>query len=134
MSDAPPPAPAPTGTPAAPGGPDIAAVQAQLRARDVELAVYKNAGSAGVDAAALLDSRSFMSRVDALDHAAESYPTDLAALITEASGDPRFAGQAAPAAPAQSGPDVHGTPDPAKRPDQMSVDELREARAKRRTL
>jgi hypothetical protein len=130
-----PPAPTPAPGPAArPVADQLAEAQSALRARDVELAVYKTAGTAGVDAAALLDSRSFMAKVDGLDHTAETYSTDMAALITEAAADSRFAAQAAPAAPARSGPDVHGTPEPAKHPDQMSVDELREARAKRRTL
>ncbi|MCD0446465.1 hypothetical protein LO763_22880 [Glycomyces sp. A-F 0318] len=129
-----------TDTPPAPQAPppaiadQLAEAQSALRARDVELAVYKTAGNTGADAAALLDSRSFMARVDGLDPAAESYATDLATLITEAGADPRFTAPAVPAAPAQSGPDVTGTAEPAKRPDQMSVDELREARTARRKL
>lgn len=132
-SPEPPPPAVPSAPPARPVADQLAETQAALRARDVELAVYKNAGTAGVDAAALLDSRAFMAKVDSLDHGAESYATDLAALIGEAATDPRFTPQAPPA-PVQSGPDVTGTAEPAKRADQMSVDELREARAKRRTL
>ncbi|WP_205327574.1 hypothetical protein [Glycomyces sp. YM15] len=136
MSDPTPPAPGPATPPtsALSAADALAKAESALRARDVELAVYKNAGNAGLDAAALLDSRSFMDRVNGLDHATESYQSDLAALIGEAATDPRFTTGQAAQVPVQSGPDVTGTAEPAKRADQMSVDELREARAARRKL
>jgi hypothetical protein len=57
----------------------------------VELAVFRQAASApGVNASSLLDSREFMSRTAALDPEAADFQAQLADLVREAAGQPRY--------------------------------------------
>ena len=86
--------------------PDPEALQARLdqqtalaRQHAVELAVYRQAGPA-VNTGALLDSREFMSRTAALDPDAPDFHSQLADLVREAAGQPRYQ-FAQPPAPVQ---------------------------------
>ena len=78
--------------------------QAEAKAARVELAVYRTAGAAQADPAALLDSRAFLDAVKDVD------PTDSAAItaaIKSALADnPRL--KATPAVPSKSGGDLTG--------------------------
>lgn len=68
------------------------------RQRAVELAVYTQAAQAGtVNAVALLDSREFMTRTAALDPEAADFPSQVADLVKEAAGQPRYQFQQPPA-------------------------------------
>jgi hypothetical protein len=68
------------------------------RQRAVELAVYTQAAQAGtVNAVALLDSREFMTRTSALDPEAADFPSQVADLVKEAAGQPRYQFQQPPA-------------------------------------
>lgn len=87
--------------------------QALARQRDVELAVYRSAGSAGGDADALLDSRSFLRSIRDLDPAASTFADDVAAAVAKAvEGNPKLALKQpeAPQPPARGGADLNGTP------------------------
>lgn len=86
---------------------------ALARQRDVELAVYKSAGTAGGDADALLDSRSFLTSIKGLDPTASTFADDVAAAVKKAvDGNPKLALKQpeAPPAPARGGADLTGTP------------------------
>jgi len=78
--------------------------QQVARQRTVELAVYTTAAGSGANAAALLDSREFMSRTALLDPEAADFPSQVAELVRAVSEDPRYRTapppQAAPPAPA----------------------------------
>lgn len=78
---------------------------AAARAR-TELAVYRAAAANGADPDALLDSRAFLAKVDALDPTAEDFPALVAGLIKDATAaNPKFrAVQVA----AKSGNDLSG--------------------------
>ncbi|MFE3578719.1 hypothetical protein [Streptomyces vinaceus] len=66
--------------------------EAALRAKDVELAVWSRADKAGARAAALLDSRSFLTAIGELDPAAKGFTTALDDAIKAAvKGNPAFA-------------------------------------------
>lgn len=86
--------------------PDPEALQQRLdqqtalaRQRAVELAVYTHSAQAGgVNAGALLDSREFMSRTSALDPDAADFHSQLADLVKEAAGQPRYQFRQPPAA------------------------------------
>lgn len=74
-----------------------------------ELAIWKNAKTAGANPQALTDSRSFMERVHKLDPTADDFPAKLAAAMKKAIDDnPQYreAGQA----PARSGGEFTGGP------------------------
>ena len=73
----------------------------RARQSEVELAVYRQAAAAQtVNAVALLDSREFMSRTAALDPDAADFHAQLADLVREAAGQPRYQFQQPPPAPA----------------------------------
>jgi hypothetical protein len=87
--------------------------QALARQRDVELAVYRSAGSAGGDADALLDSRAFVRSIRDLDPAAKDFAEQVAAAVkTAVDSNPKLALKQpeAPAVPARGGADLTGTP------------------------
>ena len=71
----------------------------------MELAVYTSASQANANAAALLDSREFMSRTAALDPDAADFPAQVADLVTGAAQQARYQNAPPPApepvAPAQ---------------------------------
>jgi hypothetical protein len=74
---------------------------AVARQRAVELAVYQQAaGAQNLNASSLLDSREFMSRTAALDPDAADFHSQLADLVREAAGQPRYQFQQPPASPA----------------------------------
>jgi hypothetical protein len=67
------------------------------RQRAVELAVYQQAaGAQNLNASSLLDSREFMSRTAALDPDAADFHSQLADLVREAAGQPRYQFQQPP--------------------------------------
>ncbi len=84
------------------------------RAATVELAVYKAAGKAGGDPDALLDSRTFLAKLAALDPAASDFADKIATAIKDAVKDNPKLGTAATTAtqggqgPARQGTDVTG--------------------------
>ncbi|MFF4369636.1 hypothetical protein [Streptomyces sp. NPDC001594] len=84
----------------------LAERDAQLRARDVELAVWARAAKAGAKADALLDSRAFMKAASGLDPADKGFAAALDdAIKTAVKDNPSLA--ATPAATA-SGGDLSG--------------------------
>ena len=89
---------------------------ALARQHAVELAVYRQAGQ-GVNTAALLDSREFISRTAALDPDAADFHSQLADLVREAAGQPRYQ-FAQPPAPVQEAvqPHVQQAPPPPQPP------------------
>jgi len=91
--------------------------QTQLaRQRAVELAVYTQAAQAGtVNAVALLDSREFMTRTAQLDPEAADFGSQVADLVREAAGQPRYQFQQPPAP--QSQPQQQA-PQPGQQPAQ----------------
>lgn len=58
--------------------------QVDARTAKVELAVFRSAAQAGADAESLLDSRSFLTKVAALDPTADGFTASVATAITEA--------------------------------------------------
>lgn len=110
----------------------------QLRKTTVELAVVRTAGRLGADVEELMDSRSFMSKVEKLDHSKEDFMTALEAAIEDAvKANPSKYKKPAPGgqAPPQSGGDLPGGPgERQKNPEDMSVEELRAQRRKARGL
>jgi hypothetical protein len=90
----------------------------RARQSEVELAVYRQAAAAQtVNAVALLDSREFMSRTSALDPDAPDFHAQLADLVREAAGQPRYQFQQPPAAPA---PVPQPVQPPAAQPQQQA--------------
>jgi hypothetical protein len=84
----------------------LTAREADIRARDVELAVWSRADKAGARAAALLDSRSFLNAIGDLDPTSKGFTTALDdAIKTAIKGNPAFAVAQAAAA---SGGDLSG--------------------------
>jgi hypothetical protein len=95
----------------------LTAAQRDARERAVDLAVYRAAGTAGVDPDALLDSTGFRRRVADLDPAAEGFAGQVASAITEAlQANPRLAASpagspaVAPPAPRSGGQITGGSP------------------------
>jgi hypothetical protein len=68
----------------------LEAAQATAKAKSVELAVYHSAATTGANAAALLDSREFMSRTAALDPDAGDFPAAVADLVAGAAQQARY--------------------------------------------
>ncbi|MCA1219895.1 hypothetical protein LCE31_16105, partial [Streptomyces sp. 8L] len=124
------PPPAPEAAPAAPAAPPAVAplpevdgdlsrlpqwaqrviTESQTAARTaaVQSAIYHGASAAGADAAALLDSRSFMASLDAVD---PSDSTAITAAITAAvTTNPRLAVAPVPTGPARAGAEFAGPP------------------------
>ncbi|MFF5972222.1 hypothetical protein ACFY7C_11955 [Streptomyces sp. NPDC012769] len=78
---------------------------AQLRAKDIELAVWTRADKAGAKAAALLDSRSFLRAISGLDPTDKDFTSALdEAIKTAVKDNPGFAAQQA----SRSGGDLSG--------------------------
>jgi hypothetical protein len=63
---------------------------AQTRASRIEADLVTQAVAAGLDVAALRDSRAIATKLAALDPGADGYADALAQVLTEAAGDPRF--------------------------------------------
>ncbi|GAA1994320.1 hypothetical protein GCM10009799_20530 [Nocardiopsis rhodophaea] len=105
----------------------LTAAQREAATLRTERAAEKAARKAGIDADALLDSRSFADKLGKLDASGDDFSTALDALVAEFADDPRYktAGQA----PARSGGDFSGgtgdTPDTPR-----SVDDFRQQRRK----
>ena len=94
---------------------ELAAAQEQHRAARVELAVYRLAPRHGGDPDALLDSRSFLSRIEKLAPGDEEFERKIAAAIEQTIQDnPKYA--AAGQAPARSGAPIPGRPAGSNRP------------------
>jgi hypothetical protein len=75
----------------------ISALETDLRTRDVELAAFRSASQLGADAAALLDSRSFVTTLAALDPAADDFATQVETAIKKAvEANPKFRSAAVP--------------------------------------
>lgn len=84
----------------------LTAREADIRARDVELAVWSRADKAGARASALLDSRSFLRDIGDLDPSDKGFTNALdAAIKTAVKDNPAFAAAQAAAA---SGGDLSG--------------------------
>lgn len=66
---------------------EVAAARDTARQAQVELAVYRAATTANADAAALLDSRTFLAKVTDLDPTAGDFQTKVTAAITAAVTD-----------------------------------------------
>jgi hypothetical protein len=60
------------------------AAQAAAKQKDIELAVYRSASKAGGDPDALLDSRSFLAKVQALDPSSDKFNDDVTKAIKDA--------------------------------------------------
>jgi hypothetical protein len=74
---------------------DLAAAQSESRQRAVELAVHRAAGKHGGDPEALLDSRSFATRVGELDPSAGDFTDKVTeAVKTAVEANPKLAAQA----------------------------------------
>lgn len=80
------------------------------RQRAVELAVYTSASASGANATAMLDSRDFMARTAALDPDAPDFTSQVADLVKEAAGQPRYQFQQPP----------QPTPPPTPQPQQQA--------------
>lgn len=88
----------------------VADLSGQLRAARSELAAYRAAGTEGANASRLLNSRSFVEKLAALDPTAEGFADQLKKAITdEVATDPDLY-RAAPAGPARGGAEFHGAP------------------------
>lgn len=85
----------------------IGSLEAQSRSKDVEIAAWRSASRQGANAAALLDSRSFVADVSKLDPTADDFTTQLDAAVKKAM-DTNSALRAAPSA-GQAGIGVSGT-------------------------
>jgi hypothetical protein len=76
----------------------ISALENDLRVRDVELAAFRSASQLGADAPALLDSRSFVAALAALDPAAEDFAAQVEAAVKKAvDANPKFRANPVPA-------------------------------------
>jgi hypothetical protein len=85
----------------------LTTTQAQAKAAALELAIFKAAGTAGANANALTDRRSFMNAVKDLDPAAEDFATKLGEAITTATtADPTL--KQSGRAPGASGRELNG--------------------------
>lgn len=62
----------------------IQSLEGDVRARDLELAAWRAAATGGANAAALLDSRSFVTQLAKLDPAADDFMTQLDAAVKKA--------------------------------------------------
>ncbi len=86
----------------------IAAVEADSRAKDVELAAWRSASRQGANAVALLDSRSFLAEVGQLDPSANDFTAQLDAAVKKAlEGNPVLRATPVPS-PGQAGIGVTG--------------------------
>lgn len=97
------------------------------REKTVELAVYRTAAGVGGDADALLDSRTFLTTVFALDVSADDFTAQVAAAATEAMRTNPKLRAVQEAQPAASGGQFSGGPaEPST--SEWSVDDFRRAR------
>ncbi|MCY0959607.1 hypothetical protein [Streptomyces sp. H27-H5] len=88
----------------------VADLSGQLRAARSELAAYRSAGTEGANASRLLNSRSFVDKLAALDPTAEGFAEQLKKAITdEVATDPDLY-RAAPAGPSRGGAEFQGAP------------------------
>ena len=62
----------------------VSALEADTKAKDVELAAWRTASRLGADTTALLDSRSFLTSVAKLDPSGNSFDADLEAAVKKA--------------------------------------------------
>ncbi|WP_370420347.1 hypothetical protein AB8O64_19775 [Streptomyces sp. QH1-20] len=91
-------------------------VAAELRTAQVELAAYKAAGEQGARADRLLNSRSFLAAVAALDPGDAAFAESLKSAITAAvDADPDLY-RAGPDAPPRAGAEFNGAPAGDRRP------------------
>lgn len=91
-------------------------VAAELRTARVELAAHKAAAEQGARADRLLNSRSFLTEVAALDPTVDTFDDQLTTAIkTAVEGDPDLY-RAAPAAPLRGGAEISGAPAGERRP------------------
>jgi hypothetical protein len=94
----------------------IADLTVQLRTARVELAAYQAAAAHGARADRLLNSRSFVEQLAALDPAAATFADQLGDAIRAAvEADPELY-RAAPGGPPRGGAEFHGPPTTDKRP------------------
>lgn len=71
---------------------ELTAAQAQAKQRSVELAVYRQADASGGDPNALLDSRSFITKLESLDPNASDFSTSVTDAIKDAvTANPKLA-------------------------------------------
>lgn len=106
----------------------------ELKARTVELALYRTAGKAGGNAEALLDSRSFLAEVGELDHSSKTFIADLESTVKDfVKKHPQFKNTAGQA-PATSGGELNGGSGERQKKtgEDASFDDLAAARKKRR--
>jgi hypothetical protein len=69
----------------------ITTLEGEIRVRDVELAAFRSASQLGADAAALLDSRAFVTDLSRLDPAADDFGKQVEGAIKKAvDANPRF--------------------------------------------
>ncbi|MFJ6074655.1 hypothetical protein ACIQFU_28145 [Streptomyces sp. NPDC093065] len=94
----------------------VADLSGQLRAARSELAAYRAAGAEGANASRLLNSRSFVDKLAALDPTAEGFAEQLKKAITdEVATDPDLY-RAAPAGPPRGGAEFQGAPTGDRKP------------------
>ncbi|KZM68136.1 hypothetical protein [Nocardia terpenica] len=106
---------------------------ARARAMQVELALYRAAEAAGVDSGALLDSRSFMARVEGLDPGAADFGDRIAEHIVAAvDANPGFKRPAPRTTPARSGGDMSGGNGDPSGQEEYDVNRLRQLRTESR--
>ncbi|GAA3956760.1 hypothetical protein GCM10022384_07340 [Streptomyces marokkonensis] len=109
---------------------EIERTQKAHRETAIELAVFRSAGKYGADAAALTDSRSFLTSIDDLDPSDEGFAKAVSAAIKAAVADnPKL--KAASQAPARTSGDFSGSSGGRPKNDD-SIDAHREARRKAR--
>jgi hypothetical protein len=76
----------------------ISSLESDVRVRDVELAAFRAASQLGADAAALLDSRAFVSALAALDPGADDFAKQVEGAIKKAvDANPKFRANPIPA-------------------------------------
>ncbi|MEU1020250.1 hypothetical protein [Streptomyces sp. NPDC005898] len=98
----------------------VADLSGQLRAARSELAAYRAAGTEGANAARLLNSRSFVEKLAALDPTAEGFAEQLRKAITdEVATDPDLY-RAAPAGPPRGGAEFQGAPTGDRKPANLT--------------
>lgn len=86
----------------------IGALEGDVRARDLELAAWRAASTGGANAAALLDSRSFVTQLAKLDPAADDFTKQIdAAVKTALDANPTLRAAPTPT-PGQAGIGVTG--------------------------
>ncbi|MEW2297322.1 hypothetical protein ABZ719_32250 [Streptomyces sp. NPDC006743] len=94
----------------------VADLSGQLRAARSELAAYRAAGAEGANASRLLNSRSFVDKLAALDPTADGFAEQLKKAITdEVATDPDLY-RAAPAGPPRGGAEFQGAPTGDRKP------------------